>query len=62
MQWVKTQVHFEQPAQEATLSDYVHEVAHAASRSHSIHEYQSDQPTHIAATAAVCLRLILKDS
>ena len=24
---------------------------------HSIHEYQSDQPSHIAAAAAVCLRL-----
>lgn len=32
MQWVKTQVHFEQPAQEATLGDYVHEVEHAAER------------------------------
>jgi transposase len=29
--WV-AQVHFDQPAQEATLADYVHEVAHAASR------------------------------
>jgi hypothetical protein len=26
---------------------------------HSIHVYQSDQPSHIAATAAVCLRLNL---
>jgi transposase len=32
LQWVKSQVHFEQPAQEATLSDYLHEVEHAAER------------------------------
>jgi len=30
--WVKTAVHFAQPAQEATLLDYVHEVDHAAGR------------------------------
>ena len=30
--WVKQAVHFEQPAQEATLLDYLHEVDHAASR------------------------------
>jgi transposase len=30
--WVKTAVHFPQPAQEATLLDYVHEVDHAAAR------------------------------
>ena len=30
--WVKTQVHFEHPAQEATLLDYLHEVEHAAER------------------------------
>lgn len=32
LQWVKYQVHFEHPAQEATLSDYLHEVDHAAAR------------------------------
>jgi len=32
MQWVKSQVRFEQPAQEATLDDYVHEVEHALER------------------------------
>ena len=32
---------------------------HDGECSHSIHEYQSDQPSHIAATAAVCLRLAL---
>ena len=32
LEWVKTQVHFEQPAQQATLADYVHEVEHAAER------------------------------
>ena len=30
--WVKQQVHFEQPAQEATLLDYLHEVEHVAGR------------------------------
>jgi len=32
MEWVKREVRFEQPAQEATLLDYVHEVDHAAAR------------------------------
>jgi transposase len=30
--WVKSQVHFEQPAQTATFIDYVHEVEHAVAR------------------------------
>jgi len=30
--WVKSAVHFEQPAQEATLLDYLHEVDHVAGR------------------------------
>jgi transposase len=30
--WIKEQVHFDQPALEATLSDYVHEVDHMAER------------------------------
>jgi transposase len=30
--WIKTAVHFEQPAQEATLLDYLHEVDHVAER------------------------------
>ena len=30
--WVKQAVHFEQPAQEATLLDYLHEVEHVATR------------------------------
>lgn len=30
--WVKSEVHFEQPAQEATLLDYLHEVDHVADR------------------------------
>jgi hypothetical protein len=29
---------------------------------HSIHVYQSDQPSHIAAAAAACLRLIPQQS
>lgn len=32
LDWVKRDVHFEQPAQEATLLDYLHEVEHAAAR------------------------------
>jgi len=32
MTWVKSDVHFEQPAQEATLLDYLGEVEHAAAR------------------------------
>jgi transposase len=32
MTWIKAQVHFDQPALEATLLDYVHEVDHMAER------------------------------
>jgi transposase len=32
LKWVKEQVRFEQPAQEATLLDYLHEVEHAGER------------------------------
>ena len=32
LRWVKSQVHFEHPAQEITLGDYLHEVEHAAER------------------------------
>ena len=32
MTWIKEQVHFEQPALEATLLDYVHEIDHMAER------------------------------
>ena len=32
LRWVKEQVRFEQPAQEATLLDYLHEVEHAGER------------------------------
>ncbi len=35
---------------------------HDGECSHSIHEYQSDQPSHIAATTAICLRLVLQES
>src|SRR5438445_8116116 len=31
-EWIKEQVHFEQPAQEYTLLDYLHEVEHVAGR------------------------------
>lgn len=32
LEWVKSHVHFDQPALEATLQDYFHEVEHAAAR------------------------------
>jgi transposase len=32
LEWIKTKVHFAQPAQEVTLTDYVHEVEHVAMR------------------------------
>jgi transposase len=32
LNWVKKGVHFDQPAQEATLADYLHEVEHAQDR------------------------------
>jgi transposase len=32
LNWAKKGVHFEQPAQEATLADYLHEVEHAQDR------------------------------
>jgi transposase len=38
MEWIKRKVHFEQPALEATLQDYVREVEHAAERIHRLEE------------------------
>lgn len=32
LEWIKSQVHFEQPALEVTLNDYFHEIEHAAAR------------------------------
>jgi transposase len=32
MEWIKMKVHFDQPAQDIAVSDYVHEVEHAAAR------------------------------
>jgi transposase len=32
LEWIKTKVHFEQPAREVALTDYVHEVEHVAMR------------------------------
>jgi hypothetical protein len=32
--WVTQEVNFEQPAQEATLLDYLHEVEHSEAASH----------------------------
>jgi len=38
MEWIKRKVHFEEPALEATLQDYVREVEHAAERIHRLEE------------------------
>jgi transposase len=32
MEWIKTKIHFDQPAQEVVLTDYVHEVEHLVAR------------------------------
>jgi transposase len=32
LEWIKTKVHFEQPAQEIALTDYVHQVEHLVAR------------------------------
>ena len=32
LEWIKTNVHFDQPALEATLEHYLHEVEHIAER------------------------------
>ena len=45
--WIKTTVHFEQPAQEATLLDYLHEVEHAAGRIERL-ERVIDEAVHTA--------------
>lgn len=37
-EWVKSRVHFEQPAQTVTLLDYVHEVEHAIARIHRLEQ------------------------
>ena len=51
--WIKTTVHFEQPAQEATLLDYIHEVDHVAGRlerlEHAIDEAAKTAPPHMRA-------------
>jgi transposase len=38
LEWIKRQVHFDQPALEATLQDYVREVEHAAERMRRLEE------------------------
>jgi transposase len=32
LEWIKTKVHFDQPAQEIVLTDYVHQVEHLVAR------------------------------
>jgi transposase len=46
MDWVKRKAHFEQPALEAVLRDYVHEVEHAAER---IRRLEQDLATAVGA-------------
>jgi len=50
MDWVQRKVHFEQPALEATLRDYVQEVEHAAAR---IKRLEKDLAEAIASAAPV---------
>lgn len=51
--WIKTAVRFEQPAQEATLLDYLHEVEHVADRlerlERTIDEVVRTAPSHMRA-------------
>jgi transposase len=42
LNWIKTKVHFDQPAQEATLADYLHEVEHARDRIERLERYIDD--------------------
>lgn len=42
LNWIKTKVHFDQPAQEATLADYLHEVEHARDRIERLEQYIDD--------------------
>jgi transposase len=42
LNWIKTKVHFNQPAQEATLADYLHEVEHARDRIERLERYIDD--------------------
>jgi transposase len=66
MEWIKRQVHFDQPALEATLLDYVQEVDHAAARierlEKSIDEAIAAAPSEIRAVidALQALRGIAK--
>src|SRR5437867_233033 len=56
MKWIKTAVHFELPALEATLSDYVHEVEHVAMRIARLNQAIKDA----IATAPERLRVIIE--
>ena len=47
MEWIKTKIHFDQPAQEVVLTDYVHEVEHLVARIERL-----DQAVHEAARSA----------
>jgi transposase len=66
--WVKRSVHFDQPAQEATLADYLHEVEHAQERilrlEHAIDDAIETMPERMRAVvqALQALRGIAKIS
>jgi transposase len=53
LEWIKTKVHFDQPAQEITVTDYVHEVEHLAARlerlDHAIGEAARSAPPSMRA-------------
>jgi transposase len=55
MKWIKTAVHFELPALEATLNDYVHEVGHVAMRIARLNQAIKDAIT----TAPERLRVVI---
>jgi len=42
LNWIKAKVHFDQPAQEATFADYLHEVEHARDRIERLERYIDD--------------------
>jgi len=56
MKWIKTAVHFELPALEARLSDYVHEVEHVALRIARLNQAIKDA----IATAPERLRVVIE--
>jgi transposase len=56
LEWIKMKVHFDQPAQEMVVSDYVHEIEHVAARIErleaAIHEAARSAPPRMCAVIA----------